>query len=247
MKTGLGATLGFGVAMLSALACGTNHDASADRVSSRPPEAAKISTGLPPRDTMGDKDVAAQGNGLPPGYRAVFDKADAKVSEASYVPASAGRWEVRTGPAHLLFSPADTAKGHYTLSATFEQLEKPAHPEAYGVFWGGTALDKPAVQQYTYFLVRGDGKFMIKARKGTTTRTITDWSDHAGLPHEDAAGKVVFGVKVEVDAKGANVSVNGVPIATIPAKGNPMNGESGVRINHNLHLTLTPVLVTRMM
>jgi hypothetical protein len=247
METRLGTMLIFGAAVLSATACGNTRDAA--HVPARAPEIGKISAGLPPKDSAADADVPGDGgvggNALPPGYHVVLDKSDAKVSDISYTPAGTGRWEVRTGPAHLLFSPKDTVKKQYALNATFEQLDKPMHPEAYGVFWGGTSLNDPAKQRYTYFLVRGDGKFMVKVRQGASTRTITDWSAHAGLPHEDASGKVLFGVKVDVDSTGARVSVNGVPITTIPAKGNPMQGQSGVRINHNLHLDVTPVAVTR--
>jgi hypothetical protein len=228
------------------MACGKNGSAeTSDNAQARASEPGVIATGTVPRDTTGDPDVATQGNGLPTGYQALFDKSSATTSDASYRAAGTGRWEVTTGAAHVLFNPADTASGTYTLSATFEQIEKPAHPEAYGVFWGGSSLDNRAKQRYTYFLVRGDGKYMVKVREGARTRTITDWTAHTGLPHEDASGKALFGVKVDVDDTGAKVSVNGVPITTIPASGNPMDGQAGVRINHNLHLYVTPASLVR--
>jgi len=226
---------------LAATACGKRDDAPPARA----PAAGQISAGPHPVDSTHDADVAAQGAGLPPGYAAQLDKGDAAITDVSYKPAGTGRWEVRTGPAHLLYAAKDTVSGAYTLTATFEQLERPAHPEAYGVFWGGSALGDAAKQRYTYFLVRGDGKYMIKVRGGAAVKTITDWTAHAGIPREDAAGKGVYGISVSVDAAGAHASVNGIPVADVPAKGAPMKGVAGVRINHNLHLMVTPATLVR--
>ena len=225
------------------VACGEKRDAAPPPP--RAPAAGHITAGPPPSDSLHDADVAAQGAGLPAGYFAQLDTSTAKITDVSYSPAGTGRWEVRTGPAHLLYMRHDTASVHYTLSATFEQLEKPAHPEAFGVFWGGSALNKPAKQRYTYFLVRGDGKYMVKVRNGADTRTITDWTAHVGIPRENSSGKGVYGISVTVDGKSARVSVNGIPVATVDAKDAPTKGIAGVRINHNLHLNVTPATIVR--
>ena len=74
---------------------------------------------------------------------------------------------------------------------------------------------------------------------------MTDWTAHASVPKQDAAGKGLYGIKVTVNGKTADVSVNGAPVATISGKGIPLNGITGVRINHNLHLIVTPVSVIR--
>jgi len=181
---------------------------------------------------------------LPTGYRAVFDDATGKVSDVSYSQKEPGRWEVKTGPAHILFSPKDTAANKYSVSATFEQLQAPSHPEAFGVFIGGSRLNSPAVR-YTYFIVRGDGKYMIKVRDGASTRTITDWTAQPSIPKQDTAGKGLYGIRIDVKGKTADVSVNGAPVTTISGKGIPLNGIAGVRINHHLHLIVTPVSVIR--
>jgi hypothetical protein len=191
-----------------------------------------------------DTDRAATGTGLPSGYSAVFDKTDAKISDVSYSQKGPGRWEVTTGPAHILFSPADTAANKYSISATFEQLQAPSHPEAFGVLIGGSNLDAQTVR-YTYFIVRGDGMYMVKVRDGTRTRTITDWTANPAIPRQDASGKGLYGIKVDVKDGAASVSLNGAPITTISGKNAPINGITGVRINHNLHLIVTPVSVTR--
>lgn len=230
----------FGVA-----ACG-KRDATASR-SATPslPGRLSVVAGGKGNSSVADSDIAAKGNGLPEGYLAQTDLPNANVADAAYQPDGNGRWEVRTGPAHLLYALKDTARKVYSVTATIEQLEKPAHPEAYGVFIGGSALDAPAERRYTYFLVRGDGEYMVKVRDGMQTRTVTDWTAHPAVPHEDAAGKAVYGIKIDVDGKTAKVSVNGKPVTTIVAKSGPLEGVTGVRINHNLHLMVTPVLVVR--
>jgi len=206
------------------------------------PVAGTLSVGQP--QTGADTDHATAGTGLPTGYTAVFDHSDAKASNVSYTEKGPGKWEVTTEPAHILFSPADTAANKFTVSATFEQLEAPSHPEAFGVFIGGSNLNGPTVK-YTYFIVRGDGMYMVKVRDGANTRTITNWTANPAIPKQDAKGKGLYGIRVDVRDKVASVSVNGVPITTIPAKDAPLNGIAGVRINHNLHLIVTPATVVR--
>jgi hypothetical protein len=191
-----------------------------------------------------DSDRTTTGAGLPAGYSVAFDHANSKATDVSYSQKEPGRWEVTTGPAHILFSPGDTAANKYSVSATFEQLQAPSHPEAFGVFVGGSNLNSPAAK-YTYFIVRGDGKYMVKVRDGASTRTVTDWTAHASVPKQDASGKGLYGIKVDVNGKTADVSVNGAPVATISGKGIPLNGITGVRINHNLHLIVTPISVIR--
>ena len=232
----------FAAVALAAAVCVVGCNRS-DRSSSSAPVAGTI-TAAAAQPASGDTDNVTKGISLPPGYMAQFDHADAKGSDASYREKEPGRWEVKTGPAHILYSPRDTAANKYSTSATFEQLEAPAHPEAFGVFVGGSNLNAPSAR-YTYFIVRGDGKYMVKVRDGANTRTVTDWTAHPSIPVQDASGKGLYGIRIDVSGKTANVSVNGVPITTITGKDVPLNGITGVRINHNLHLIVTPVSVIR--
>lgn len=192
-----------------------------------------------------DPDVAARGRGLPNGYVAQFDQPNSKMTDVSYSAREPGRWEVTTGPAHILYSPKDSARGKYSASATFEQLAAPSHPEGFGVFIGGSNLDQPNARKYSYFIVRGDGKYLVKVRDGANTRTVTDWTANAAIPKQDAAGKALYGIKVDVNGKTANVSVNGAPVTTISATNAPLDGIAGVRINHNLHVIATPISIVR--
>lgn len=228
---------------LGAAVCVTGCSKS-DRSSPNITPVAGTLTATAAQPAAADTDHTTNGAGLPAGYLAQFDHANAKPSDASYAEKEPGRWEVKTGPAHILYALKDTAAGKYSVSATFQQLEAPAHPEAFGVFVGGSNLDAPTVR-YTYFIVRGDGKYMVKVRDGANTRTITDWTAHPSIPAQDASGKGLYGIRIEVSDGKANVSVNGMPVTTITGKNVPLNGITGVRINHNLHLIVTPVSVIR--
>ncbi len=224
----------------TATACGKDSHSTA---STSAPVAGKLTaTAAVAKPDSGQTTSAA---GLPTGYRAVFDHADGEPSDVSYSEKEPGRWEVRSGPAHILYSPRDTVNKHkYSVSATFEQLQAPSHPEAFGVFIGGSNLDS-ARARYTYFLVRGDGKYMVTVRDGGNKRTVIDWTAQPAIPKQDSAGKALYGMKIDVDGKTANFTVNGAPITTISGKAMPLVGATGVLIDRDLHLIVTPVSVIR--
>ena len=203
----------------------------------------------PAADTAGvaaadsDPDINVSGGSIPAGYAARTDRPDAPITGASYTASGAG-WEVRTGPAHIVYAAKDTASGNYTVSATIEQLEKPTHPEAYGLIIGGRDLDQPT-QAYTYFLVRGTGDLAVKVREGDQTRDVLKWSPSADVPKEDGSGKATYALSASVTDDAVKFSVNGKQVASVSNAGLPTDGIAGLRINHNLHVQVSPVAITR--
>ena len=205
----------------------------------------------PPADTSAvaaapadsDPDVNVAGGTIPAGYSARTDRPDAEITGASYTPSGSG-WEVRTGPAHILYAAKDTASGNYTVSATVEQLEKPQHPEAYGLIIGGRDLEGPS-QTYTYFIVRGTGELLVKVREGGQTRDVLKWTANADVPKEDASGKGTYALSASVTGDAVKFSVNGKQVASVSKAGLPVDGIAGLRINHNLHLRVTPVSIQK--
>ncbi len=198
----------------------------------------------PPAAAM-DKDIAAiGGTGVPAGYKGRTDDSTAMLRSAKY--AVSGRaWEVTTGPAHILYNPANVATGSYTVSATFEQLGKPAHPEAYGLFIGGQNLDQPS-QNYLYFLVRGNGQMLAKTREGKQTVGKIAWQVSPAIAAEDAAGKATYKIRIQVTPDSVRFWVNGHQAAALSKQpGLPTEGIYGIRINHNLHVRVSPVTITR--
>lgn len=191
-----------------------------------------------------DPDVSAVGGtGVPNGYIGKTDRPDQQLSAAKYAVSGNG-WDITTGPAHILYRPADSAIGAYTVTATIEQLAAPAHPEAYGVFVGGKNLDG-AGQQYLYFLARGTGEMMAKVRDGNQTRNVLAWQKHPAVPVANASGQGSYRLGIQVAADSVRFLVNGQRAAAVAAAGLPTSGVYGLRINHNLHVRATPATVTR--
>src|SRR5690606_6148066 len=117
----------FGAALL--VACGTGSDAAI--------ASADTTMAAAPAAMSDDPDAITQGNGVPAGYLGQVDppregRQPADIAQAQYV-VNGGRWEVTTGPAHIVYAAADTAAGNYTVTATVDQMEQPQHPEAFGL------------------------------------------------------------------------------------------------------------------
>lgn len=196
----------------------------------------------PAAASAADPDRNAGGGAMPSGYTARTDRPDADISGAKYV-SGGNEWEVTTGPAHIIYNAEDVGNGNFTASATIQQLESPTHPEAYGIFVGGRDLDKDS-QAYTYFLVRGTGDVAIKAREGGSPRDVIKWTPSADVPKADGSGKARYDLVVRVTDDAVKFNVNGKQVASVSKAGLPVDGIVGLRINHNLHVKVTPVSVT---
>lgn len=228
-------------ALVVIAACAKKADAPADTAVVAPASAmtaAPTDTGMAGMHM--DADKAAAGTGVPAGYTGVTDHADAKITDAKYT-AAAGKWEIQTGPAHITFAAKDTAKGEFQISTTIEQLEKPKHPEAYGVFLGGSNLTDVAKQKYGYFVVRGDGKYLIKTRNGDNTTMVVDWTESPKVPKEDASGKATYKLSVHVAPDTVHFIMDGNLVTAVPKSKFPTDGIFGIRVNHNLHVSVTPI------
>jgi hypothetical protein len=188
-----------------------------------------------------DPDKSVEGGAVPAGYSTRTDRPDAPISGARYT-VNGNEWDVTTGPAHIIYSPTTTGSGTYTASASFDQHETPSHPEAYGIIIGGQNLDNDN-QTYTYFLVRGTGDLAIKVREGGAARDVIKWTPSADVPKQDGAGKAHYDLAVQVTNDAVKFMVNGKQAASVAKAGLPTDGIVGMRINHNLHVKVTPVTV----
>lgn len=213
--------------------------------------AACAATDTDPADSAGadsmaaaDPNAATAGGGVPAGYVGVVDPGSGDdVAQANYTMAD-GRWTVRTGPAHVVVAPGDSASGNYTATASFEQMERPEHPEAFGLVIGATGMDGGA-QRYTYFIVRHTGEAMVRVREGDSTRTVMDWTANPNVPQADSGGRASYSLAANVGADSVRFTVNGQPVTSVARSAVPTAGLAGVRINHNLHLTVTPLRIER--
>jgi len=144
---------------------------------------------------------------------------------------------IMMGPSAVLWRNADRANGSVRASAGFTRTKAPAHPESYGLFFGGRALDGEG-QQYTYLMVRGDGKFLVSRRKGADVESLSGgWTAHAAVNEADENGKVTDRLEIDATTPGTvKFLVNGQAVHEAPMTAADANGIVGLRVNHNLDL-----------
>jgi hypothetical protein len=182
-----------------------------------------------------DRDRPIQGGGaLPAGWSARTDEGN-DLTNVKFVAMEPG-YHITLGPATILYRMEDRANGQFHTLATFHQMKKLAHPEGYGLFFGGESL-KGSAQRYIYFLVRADGKYLIKRRDGDKTSEVSQgWIASPGIKKADAEGKATN--LLEIDAKQdptkVTFKVNGTPVHSMDAKILSTKGLVGLRVNHNL-------------
>src|SRR5690606_5446236 len=138
----------------------------------------------------------------------------------------------------IFWHPDNVAEGEFGARATFIQMKPSRHPEAYGIFVGGRDLDGDA-QDYFYFLIRQDGKFLVKHRAGAETHTIIDWTAHEAVRPAGDDGRATNTLEMRVRAGDVRFLVNGVEVAKldrVPYLNT--DGIVGLRVNHNLDVRI---------
>jgi hypothetical protein len=179
-----------------------------------------------------DKKIAGGGT-LPSGWKGRAD-GGASLGGVKMMPMGGGV-HFMTGPAGIYYKPTDKTSGTYEARGTFTQMAPAAHPEAYGLIIGGADLEG-AGQKYTYFLIRQDGKYLIKRRAGESTPTIADWTDNAAIKKADSSGKMSNTLAIDVGRDKVRFLVNGTEVTTADTAKVDTAGIAGLRINHNLNV-----------
>lgn len=145
-------------------------------------------------------------------------------------------FQVNTGPAAVVWDPANTATGEYTLSARFTLLEPSGHNNYYGLVFGGGALDGER-QNYLYFLIGQNGSYIVKHRAGNeTVHDLQGRTPHDAVVQPDDSGQSVNDLEVRVGASETQFVINGTVVYTAPREGMAArtDGIYGVRINHRI-------------
>ena len=180
-----------------------------------------------------DPDNAVAGGTMPPGWMARPDRGSlANVNFRTMEPG----WHITVGPAAIYWRAEHRAEGNYTISANLTQTTAPRHPEGYGIFVGGRDL-QGAGQAYYYFLVRTDGRFLVKHRAGSETHTLSEggWTQHAAVNAANADGQQTNVLSVTANNGNLSFRVNG-QLVWSDNVGEAANGMYGLRVNHNLDL-----------
>lgn len=192
--------------------------------------------------------LAAQDLERPDGWRVRFDQAGASEDDLEMFVSMPPGWHVTSGPAGIYWHPDQTASGRYRLEMEVFLFDPQGRREAFGVFFGGRALDGPD-QQYHYFLIRDGGQFILKRRDGADAPTLQGWTSHNAVAAyadrgDDATVKNVL--TIEAGDESVRFLINGAEVARRPRADVAADGIYGFRVNHalNLHvsrLELTPL------
>jgi hypothetical protein len=142
---------------------------------------------------------------------------------------------VETGP-HTVLWPADAEvlRPPYTVRATLLKRSGRIH-EGYGVVFGGEGLEgEEDGQRYSYFLVRGDGSFLVKLRDGAATPVVRDWTRHPRIHRETGGAARANALEVRVAADSTAFLVNGVEVGRVPSAALATTGRAGLRVAHDV-------------
>lgn len=198
--------------------------------------------GAPYQDA--DKKVAGGGISVP-GWQGKADKGES-VNDSKFVK-EGNTLHLTSGPAAFYWNPADTAKGNFTVKATFrEPKQTMSHPHPFGVFIGGSKLDsdQPAL---LYCVAYRDGSYLVRGFSGGTVMTLTRKQANPAVhktagPEEEVTQEVAWSVK---DGR-AECSINGTVVGGFaqaelvgPGKLESIDGIAGIRVAHNTDVYIT--------
>lgn len=182
---------------------------------------------------------------LPDGWQARLDRANANAAAIKFSTMPPG-WHVTAGPSAIYWNPQHMGAGQYEVNSSIILMRPSAHPEAYGVFFGGRNLDTDD-QRYNYFLVRQDGKYLIKHRAGSETHTIVDWTAHPAVKVPQGEGEAANDLTVRVGSDSVQFLVNGQQVNAFPRSAiADIDGQVGLRINHNLDVHVARLVVEKL-
>jgi hypothetical protein len=182
----------------------------------------------------------------PDGWLTRFDREG--MSEAdieSFVEMPPG-WHVTTGPAGIFWHPQNVATGNFRAEMEVFLFDPEGRREAFGMILGGSDLEGPG-QDYTYFLLRDGGEYIIKRREGTEAPTVRPWtSDEAILGYADRGDEATARNVLAVEASTNEVRfyVNDAEVARVPRREVGVDGIFGFRANHQLNLHISRLDVT---
>jgi len=177
----------------------------------------------------------------PADWKVRFDNPGATEADLEMFVEMPPGWHVTSGPAAIFWAPANTASGDFRAEMEVFLFDPQGRREAFGIFVGGENLEGPG-QEYTYFLLRDGGQYIIKRREGSQAPTVRAWTDHEAINGyadrgDDASAKNVL----TIEARGDTVTflVNDAQVAQLRRSEVPVDGIYGFRVNHALNVHIS--------
>lgn len=175
------------------------------------------------------------------------------VNDSKFAPEGAG-FRLTTGPASLYWSPANVAKGDYSVKATFTEAKQTYnHPHPFGVFIGGSDLgtDTPTA---LYCAAYRNGTYIVRMFSGGKRADVVgrpaphDAVKKAAAPEDQVVQEVgwnVRGDKLECVVNGTAVWSGTKADVTGPGKLASTDGIAGIRVSHNSDALVTNFAITK--
>jgi hypothetical protein len=191
---------------------------------------------------------AAQELERPDGWMTRFDQPGASEADVEMFVEMPPGWHVTTGPAGIFWSPSNTASGDFRVEMEVFLFDPEGRREAFGLFVGGRGLEGSG-QEYTYFLLRDGGQYIIKRRAGREAPTVSPWTSHDAIRTyadrgDDVSVKNVLGVEAHPDS--VRFLVNGTEVARLPRSEVPADGIFGFRVNHAVNVHISRLEATKL-
>lgn len=186
--------------------------------------------------------LSAQDFERPDGWQVRFDEPGASEDQLEMFVSMPPGWHVTSGPAAIYWGPEMEASGEFRLEMEVFLFEPhQGMREAFGFFAGGLNLDGDDIE-YTYFLIRDGGEFIVKRREGPDAPTIRPWTGHDAIlgwadRGDGATAKNILAVEAATDE--VRFFVNDARVAALPRAEIAMDGVFGFRVNHMLNLHIS--------
>jgi hypothetical protein len=191
--------------------------------------------------------LAAQDFERPEDWQVRFDEPGASEDQLEMFVSMPPGWHVTSGPAAIYWDPEMEASGEYRIEMEVFLFEPHGMMrEAFGFFTGGLGLDGADIE-YTYFLIRDGGEFIVKRREGADAPTVLPWTGHEAILGWADRGDGTTAKNIlaaEADADEVRFFVNDAQVAVLPRTEVAMDGIYGFRVNHMLNLHISRLEVT---
>ena len=197
-----------------------------------------------------DADRKVAGGGITAkGWMGKVDAAAAKQGKTindSKLMEMGGDLHVAAGPAAVYWNPANTAKGNYTVKATFKEGKMTAdHPHPYGLFIGGSKLDTDT-PNLLYCVAYGTGEVLVRGFSEGKVMTVSKRAPNEAANKAAGEGGVTQEIAWNVKGDTAECLVNGKVVATLPkadivgaGKLESTDGVYGLRVAHNVDVVVS--------
>jgi hypothetical protein len=159
-------------------------------------------------------------------------------------------FHVTTGPAVTYWNPDNTAKGDYTVSATFYEPKYMSindHPHPYGIMIAGNDLGTDK-ESYLYCAAYGSGKYIVRgfgpapfqmSGKAPTEDPAVNKAAGVGQPVTQMIAMTVKGDKVTCSINNKVVASYDRSALVTAGKLKSTDGVYGLRFAHNTDATVT--------